>query len=405
MEYRKHVKSYLGVALLLVAVFFAGAYAGYARRPWVDRVMGVTNKDPQVVTTADFSPFWKVWNIINQKYPNPEVAGDQDRVWAAAEGLMSSLNDPYSVFFDPKDAKSFNEQIQGEFTGVGMEVGIKDKLLTVIAPLKNTPAERAGIKAGDKILKINKTATTELSLDKAIEMMRGEKGTTVVLTIAHEGDDAPREVTITRDTITIPTIDHTILTGNVHLISLYSFDANAAALFRTEIANFKQSGATKLIVDLRGNPGGYLDAAIDMASWFLPSGSVIVKEDYGTKRKADVLKSKGYDIFDDTLKMAILVDGGSASASEIFAGALSEHKVAKLVGAQTFGKGSVQELVPVTDDTYAKITIAKWLTPNGVSISEKGLAPDIAIKPAKGDELGKKDAQLDRAIEYVTKGK
>ncbi len=405
MEHKKHLKFYATATIVLVVVFFIGAMAGYSHRPWIDRVMAVTNKDPQVVTQADFSPFWKVWNIINQKYPNPEVATDQDRVWAATQGLVTSLNDPYTVFFPPKDAKSFNEQIQGAFTGVGMEVGIKDKILTVIAPLKNTPAERAGIKSGDKILKIDTTSTADLPLDKAIEMMRGEKGTSVKLTILHDGADAPTELTITRDTITIPTIDHKILPGGVHLISLYSFDASSADLFKAEILKFKQSGDTKLILDLRGNPGGFLDAALDMASWFLPAGTVVVKEDYGSKRAQDILKSKGYDLFDNNLKMAILVDGGSASASEILSGALSEHKVAKLIGTQTFGKGSVQELVPVTDDTYVKVTVAKWLTPKNVSISEKGLTPDIVIKSAKGDEIGKNDAQLDRAIKYVTTGK
>jgi carboxyl-terminal processing protease len=406
MESNKKLTFYASTTLVLAVVFFIGAYAGYSRRPWIDRVMAVTNKEPQVVTTADFSPFWKVWNIINQKALDPSIATDQDRVWEATKGLVASLNDPYTVFFPPKDAKSFNEQIKGEFTGVGMEVGIKDKILTVIAPIKNTPAERAGIKSGDKILKIDDTLTTDLPLDKAIEMMRGtEKGSTVRITILHEGDEATKELTIVRDIISIPTIDHKILAGGVHVISLYSFDASSTTLFRNEIQKFKASGDTKLIVDLRGNPGGYLDSAVDMASWFLPTGSVIVKEDYGAKKSQDILKSRGYNIFDSNLKMAILVDGGSASASEIFAGALSEHHIAKLIGAQTFGKGSVQELVPVTDDTYVKITIAKWLTPNNVSISEKGLTPDIAIKPAKGDKLGENDAQLDRAVLYVTSGK
>ncbi len=156
---------------------------------------------------------------------------------------------------------------------------------------------------------------------------------------------------------------------------------------------------------MRGNPGGYLDSAVDMASWFLPAGTTIVKEDYGAKQSQDILKSKGYNIFGKDLKMAILVDGGSASASEILAGALSEHKIAKLVGLQTFGKGSVQELIPVTDDTYVKVTIAKWLTPNNVSISEKGLTPDLVIKSNKGDAIGKNDAQMDRALKYVTTGK
>ncbi len=405
MENTKNIKFYIGATVVLVLVFITGALAGYSRRPWIDRVMAVSNKEPQVVTDADFAPFWKVWNIINEKYPNPEISNAQDRVWAATQGLMTSLNDPYSVFFPPKDAKSFNEQIKGEFTGVGMEVGIKDGLLTVVAPLKNTPAERAGIKSGDKIIKINETSTADLALDKAIEMMRGEKGTTVTLTIVREGEETSRELSIVRDTISIPTIDHKILLNGVHVISLYSFDANSAALFRKEILSFKESGATQLILDLRGNPGGYLDSAVDMASWFLPAGTTIVKEDYGAKQSQDILKSKGYNIFGKDLKMAILVDGGSASASEILAGALSEHKIAKLVGLQTFGKGSVQELIPVTDDTYVKVTIAKWLTPNNVSISEKGLTPDLVIKSNKGDAIGKNDAQMDRALKYVTTGK
>ncbi len=405
MQHTKNLKFYIVGVGILVLVFAAGALAGYSRRPWIDRVLAVTNKEPQVVTNADFAPFWKVWNIINEKYPTPDVATDQERVWAATQGLMSSLKDPYSVFFPPKDAKSFNEQIKGEFTGVGMEVGIKDGLLTVVAPLKNTPAERAGMKTGDKIIKIDDVSTADLALDKAIEMMRGTKGTTVKLTVVREGEETSREVSIVRDTISIPTIDHKILLNGVHVISLYSFDANSANLFRNEILSFKQSGATQLVLDLRGNPGGYLDSAVDMASWFLPAGTTVVKEDYGTKQSQDVLKSKGYNIFGKDLKMAILVDGGSASASEILAGALSEHKIAKLIGLQTFGKGSVQELIPVTDDTYVKVTIAKWLTPNNVSISEKGLTPNIVVKSNKGDQIGKADAQMDRALQYVTTGK
>jgi carboxyl-terminal processing protease len=254
-------------------------------------------------------------------------------------------------------------------------------------------------------LKINGKSTTDLSLDDAINQIKGAKGTSVTLNIFHENAKAPEDITIVRDTISIPTIDQKVLAGGVHVISLYSFDANSATLFHDEILKFKNSGDTKLVLDLRGNPGGYLDAAVDIASWFLPGGDVVVKENYGSKHPEDVLKSKGYDIFDSKLKMAILVDGGSASASEILSGALSEHNIATLIGTQTFGKGSVQEVVPVTDTTFLKITIAKWFTPNGVSISEKGLTPNIVIKPGKDDEIGKKDAQLDRAVQYVTTGK
>ena len=403
--HKKNWKLYLGTAVILVIVFAAGMYTGYSNRPWIDRISGVSNKDPQVTTGADFGPFWKVWNIINEKSIDPSVATDQDRVWGAIQGLMGSLNDPYSVFFPPQDAKDFNAQISGQFDGVGMEVGVKDNVLTVVSPLKGSPAEKAGIKAGDQILKIGNTVTSNLSLDDAVNMMRGTKGTPVTLTIAREGDTAPRVITIVRDTIAIPTIDQKVLPGGIHVISLYNFDANSAALFHDEILKFKASGDTKLILDLRGNPGGYLDAAVDIASWFLPSDKVVVTENYGSKQPPDVFKSKGYNIFDSNLKMAILVDGGSASASEILSGALSEQGVAKLIGTQTFGKGSVQELVPVTDDTFLKITVAKWYTPDNISISEKGLTPDIVVQPGKNDVIGGQDAQLDRAVQYINTGK
>ena len=290
--HKRNLKTYGAAFVVVILIFVLGVYAGYSRRPWIDRVMAVTNKDPQVTTDADFSPFWKVWNIINQKSIDPKSDTDQDRVWGATQGLMESLNDPYSVFFPPQDAKDFTDQISGQFSGVGMEVGIKDKMLTVIAPLKNSPAEKAGVKAGDVIVKINGTSTADLALDKAINMIKGEKGTSVVLTVARSGDTEPRDITIVRDVIVIPTIDQKILPGGVHVISLYNFDANAASLFHDEIIKFQQSGDTKLILDLRGNPGGYLDAAVDMASWFLPGGETVVKEDYGGKQSPDIYIAK-----------------------------------------------------------------------------------------------------------------
>ncbi len=401
MKYKEYIQSYALQALVIVFVFALGLYAGYERRPWIDRVLAVVHKEPEVVSQADFEPFWKTWNIINEKYPHPNKIQDQERVWGAIQGLVGSLNDPYTVFFPPTDAKEFSDEIQGSFIGIGMEVGIKDKVLTVVSPLKGTPAEKAGMKAGDKILKIDNTITADMTVDKAIKLIRGEKGTVVKLTVFREGESEPKEISITRDTIDIPTIETKDLPGGVRVISLYNFNANSAELFKEEMLKFKKSGITKLIVDLRGNPGGYLDAAIDMASWFLPSGKVIVSEDFGEKQPKEIYRSKGYGILGSNDRMAILVDGGSASASEILAGALSEHAVAKLIGTQTYGKGSVQELIPVTEDTYVKITIAKWLTPKGVSISEKGLTPDIVIKSEKDDEIGKKDTQLDRAIQYV----
>jgi carboxyl-terminal processing protease len=279
---------------------------------------------------------------------------------------------------------------------------MKNKVLTVIAPLKSTPAYNAGIESGDEILKIDKTATTNMSIDDAVNLMRGPKGTTVTLTIYRQGELQPRVIPITRDTINIPTLDTNARKDGIFVISLYSFDANSANLFRGAMQQFVNSGDNKLILDLRGNPGGYLDAAVDMASWFLPGDKTVVTEDYGGKQPSDVFKSKGYNIFaGKNLKFVILIDGGSASASEILSGAMRDNGVAKLVGAQSFGKGSVQEVINITPDTILKVTVARWLTPDGTSISEKGLTPDYPVAITQKDLDAKIDPQMDKAVELL----
>ncbi len=397
-------KIYIRTAVLFVVLFFIlGVYIGKHNRPEIDKVIGISGKETQVATQADFSPFWKVWNTMNEKYPAVSKISDQDRVYGAISGLVNSLNDPYSVFFTPDEAKSFQEEIAGNFDGIGMEVGMKDRILTVIAPLKDTPAYKADIKSGDKILKIDKTITTDLSIEGAIKLIRGPKGTTVTLTIFREGLKQPKEITIVRDTINIPTLDTEIRKDGIFVIKLYSFSANSANLFRDAMKQFADSGSDKLLLDLRGNPGGYLDASVDMASWFLKGGKTVVTEDYGNNKASEIFRSKGYDIFSDKLKFVILIDGGSASASEILAGAMKDNGLAKLVGTQSFGKGSVQEVVDITPGTILKITVAKWLTPNGTSISDKGLTPDYVVKITQKDIDAKKDPQMNKAVELLLK--
>ncbi len=386
--------------LIAIVFFIFGMYVGDKGRPEVEQANTIYNKDSGVISKTDFTPFWKAWNTINEKYPGGDKITDQKRVYGAIAGLMSSLDDPYSVFFPPEEAKMFAEEIAGNFSGVGMEVGIKDKVLTVIAPLKDTPAYKAGIKSGDKILKIDSIVTSGLSIDKAIKLIRGEKGTTVVLTIFREGNKEPKEIKIVRDTINIPTLDTEVKNG-IFIIKLYSFSENSANLFRNAIEQFKTTGGDKLILDLRGNPGGYLDASIDMSSWFLPGGKIVVTEDSGGKKEPENFRSRGYNIFNDKLKFVILLNNGSASASEIIAGAMQDHGRAKLVGEQSYGKGSVQEVVKLTSDTIIKITIAKWLTPNGTSISLKGLTPDYKVELTSKDIEAKKDPQMDKAIELL----
>ncbi|KKS45013.1 MAG: Carboxyl-terminal protease [Parcubacteria group bacterium GW2011_GWA2_42_18] len=356
----KNWKRFIASLIILVGVFVLGVRVGWLNRPEVQKVVDVLNKENEVVSSTDLEPFWKVWNLIDQKYPDAEKIGDQERVWGAVKGLAGSL-----------------------------------------APLKDTPAYKAGIKAGDKILKIDENITDSMSVEKAVSLIRGPKDTTVNLTIFRETDKKPREISITRDRIVIPTLDTKLRSDGIFVISLYNFSGNSSVLFQSALEEFIKSGSDKLILDLRGNPGGYLDTAIDMASWFLPSGKIVVTEDYGTLGKEKVHRSSGYDIFTDQLKMVVLVDGGSASASEILAGALSEHGVAKLVGEQTFGKGSVQELIDVTDDTALKITIAQWLTPNGISISKEGLKPDYEVEITEKDLETDRDPQMEKAMEII----
>ena len=391
--------------VLLAGVFVIGTYVGYKNRPFAARIVGVSGMTNPTVT-ADFEPFWKVWNAIDEKYPEAGDISTQERVYGAISGLMDSLDDPYSVYFPPEDAQDFQETISGSFEGIGMEVGIKEKVLTVIAPLKNTPAERAGIKAGDLILKIDDTVTSDMTVDKAIKLIRGKKGTPVVLTILRKNEESPREVSIIRDTIAIPTIETKLRDDGIFVITLYNFNNSSDVLMERALREFLATGSTKLIIDLRSNPGGYLDAAVNMASFFLPQGEVVVTEDFGKNGDPKAYRSRGFDLI-DTKKVttAILVDGGSASASEILAGALSEHHVATLIGEKTYGKGSVQEVLPVTGDTLLKITVAKWLTPNGVSISKAGLKPDISVTVTEEDIEAERDPIMLRAVEFFKTGK
>lgn len=390
--------------ILLIVIFFGfGIYVGFNNRPEIYKVANILNKETALTTETDFSPFWKVWNSINEKYPNANKISDQDKLYGAISGLVNSLNDPYSVFFNPDETKIFESDIQGNFTGVGMEVGIKDKIITVISPLKNTPAYKADIKSGDKILKIDGINTLGLSIEEAVKLIRGDKGTTVSLIILRDGEKEPKEIKIIRDVINIPTLDTELREDGIFVIKLYSFSANSAELFREALKEFTLTKSNKLLLDLRGNPGGYLDAAISMSSWFLEGSKTVVIEDYGNNTEQKIYKSQGYNIFNNSLKFVILIDGGSASASEILAGAMQDYKKAILVGEQSYGKGSVQEILNITPDTILKITVAKWLTPNGNSISEKGLTPDYEVLITPKDLENNKDPQLDKAVELLNK--
>ncbi len=401
MRELKKIAYFLSVTALVGGVFAAGFFFGCSQRPETGEAANVLNKDALRPAGVDFSPFWTAWNVVESKFVSNDGLDPQKRVWGAIEGMVKSLGDPYSVFFPPQESKMFKEDIQGNFGGVGMEIGVRKGILTVIAPLKGTPAYNAGIKSGDKIVKIDGKLSADMMADEAARLIRGPKGTAVKLTILREGESEPLELEIVRDTIRVPALDTELKEGGIFVIKIYSFSATSANEFRKALREFISSGSGKLILDLRGNPGGYLDAAVDIASWFLPLGKTVAREKFGDGREV-LYKSKGYDIFKN-LPMVILVNKGSASASEILAGALSEHGIATLVGEKTFGKGSVQELVPITDDTSLKITIARWLTPKGKSISKEGLEPDVKIEMTKEDFEEGRDPQMNKAVEILLK--
>ncbi len=436
---RPSVRIVVGI-FFAAALFGSGVFFGYHQRSEASKVVGVVNITDESASTsitapaqelkncidgkgaevpcvlsraevsekssdpADFEQFWKAWNIINDKYvPTKHAAvSNQEKVWGAIGGLANSLGDPYTYFLPPQEKSLFEQDVQGSFGGVGMQIGAKDGFLTVIAPLKGSPAERAGIKKGDKILKIDNATTSEMTVDKALYLIRGKVGEPVNLLLYRDGVKEPFTVKVVRDVIQVPTID-TEKKGDVFIIRLYGFPATGAELFRGALREFAQSGSTKLVLDLRGNPGGYLEVAVDMASWFLPQGKVVVSEEE-KGGIGQVYRSKGYNVFGDNFHFVILADGGSASAAEILAGALQQHGVATLVGTKTFGKGSVQELVPITADTSLKVTIARWITPNGTNLSAGGLEPDVKIDMTKEDIEKGRDPQLDKAIEILEKG-
>lgn len=392
-------------ALLATATFFSGLHIGTEVQQNAN-VFSYFTQEKQVDASVDLDEFWEVWNLLDQKFVTSSTSvplTTEQKVEGAIAGLVRAYGDPYTVYMPPEDAAAFDQDISGNFSGVGMEVGMQDDVITVIAPLPGSPAEKAGFIAGDTIVKINGTSTENMAVDEAVRLIRGEKGTEVTFSVFRKGEDKLLEIKVIRDTITIPTSKTEVKDG-VFIISLYSFNAISEAEMQTALREYVKSKKKKLILDLRGNPGGYLQSAVSIASYFLPIGKTVVRESFGDGSHEEVYRSSGKELGAAAPeKFVVLVDGGSASASEILAGALKEHKVATLIGTQTFGKGSVQELVKLKDNASLKVTVARWLTPNGTSISQGGLAPDIVVERTPEDRTAGKDPQMEAALDFMKK--
>jgi len=350
----------------------------------------------------DFSLFWEAWDKLQEKFADKGKLNIQEMIYGAISGMVKSLEDPYTTFLNPEDTKRFIEDVKGTFEGVGMEIGIKKGQLQVIAPLEGTPAKKAGLRAGDKIIKVDDTLTADITVDEAVNLIRGPKGTEVILSIWREEWGQTKEIKIIRGLIEIPSLKWEIIDENIAYLKLYQFSEKASFDFSKAAIEILASPCQKIILDLRNNPGGYLEIAQEISGWFLERGQIVVIEDFGTGEEQKVYKAQGNTSLAE-YPIVILINQGSASGSEILAGALRDNRGIKLIGEQSFGKGSVQELERLKGGSSLKITVAKWLTPKGELITDVGLEPDIKVEITEEDYEEGRDPQLDKAIEVIQK--
>lgn len=379
----------------IIALFFVVFLAGFSIGK--NQVVCPVCKPEQI----DFSLFWDAYNKLHENFIDPDKIDDQKIIYGAISGMAKSLDDPYTDFFNPDQAKIFSQDLSGSFEGIGVEIGIKNGWLTVITPLKGTPGEKAGLKPGDQIIKIDQKNTQDMSIDESVNLIRGRKGTAVTLTIFREGWNQPKDIKIARDTIKTRTIEWELKDDNIAYIHIYQFGQSLPVDFKKIALEILSSHAQKIVLDLRNNPGGYLEVSQEIAGWFLKSGQTVTIEDSGKGKDQKLYKAEGNAVFVE-YPMVVLINQGSASASEILAGALRDNRKIQLIGEKSFGKGSVQNIVDLADGkSILKVTIAKWLTPAGNSITEIGLNPDIRIEISDDDFKDNKDPQLQKALEII----
>ncbi|PJE58210.1 MAG: S41 family peptidase [Candidatus Portnoybacteria bacterium CG10_big_fil_rev_8_21_14_0_10_36_7] len=402
----KSSRNYVVISIFLILFFGTGYYFGQ-RQP-VPTIYNYNNETQAPATAintasdknnADFNIFWDAWKRLDQNYIDKSKLNAREMMYGAIKGLTQSLGDPYTTFMPPADNKRFSDDISGSFDGIGAEIGIRKNNLVIVAPLEGTPAKKAGIMAGDIITKIDDKSTIDMTIDEAVSLIRGKGNTVVTLAILREGWNSTKDFPITRNTIQIPIVKVDFKDGDIAILRLYHFTENSTFEFNKAIQQIVKAKVKGVILDLRNNPGGYLESSVEIASHFLDKNALVVKESY-TDGREDQFVSKGYGEFAN-IPTVVLTNQGSASAAEILAGALRDQKNIKLIGEKTFGKGSVQQLFQLNDTSSLKITIAKWLTPSGKSISDEGLIPDIEVKLTDTDIEENNDPQIDKALEFI----
>lgn len=388
-------------ALLLIIVFSAGIVIGgyYGENKGSGEV---TNKNAEESTylgqDVDFRMFWQVWNVLKDSYYRQPVS-ETKLFYGALTGMVDSLDDPYTVFFTPTRADEFDEELEGRFEGIGAEIGIKHDVLTIIAPLPNSPAEKAGLHSGDMVLAIDGEDTADIYIEDAVMKIRGEAGTDVVLTIYREGDEATQDISITRGKIDMVSVRTTIREDNIAYVEIFSFAEDTVDLFDEGVDEILDANVDGIILDLRGNSGGYLEAAVYVASRWTGKQVVTIEKD--SKSEESNYYGQGKASLEN-IPTVVLINQGTASGSEIVAGALGDYGMAETVGMPSFGKGSVQQMEKLKDGSAVKITVAEWLTPNGTSFNEAGLVPDYEIEMVGDDYNEDRDPQLDKALELLS---
>jgi len=346
----------------------------------------------------DFDLFWQTWDSLRKNYVDKDKLNEKQMFYGALRGMVSSLGDPYTVFMDPKISQDFSDDLAGTFEGIGAEIGIKNDVLTIIAPLPDMPAEKAGLKASDKVLFIDDKTTMGIFIDEAVNLIRGPKGTEVKLSIAREGEDSILDIFIKRGKIIVKSVRTEMREDDIYVLRIINFNDDTEQLFNQAVSEVIKNDPKGIILDLRNNPGGYLDTAIEVASEWVEDGVVVV-EQYNEERKFEHL-ARGRARLKD-FSTIVLVNEGSASASEIVSGALQDYDKAKIIGMHTFGKGSVQTLTNLNDGSSIKITVAKWLTPEGRSINDEGILPDLEIDLTRENYENNEDPQIKKAIELL----
>lgn len=390
------------IVALAVICFAAGLTTGYSwdnAKSTTPQAVGENPQQQQQNGGIDLGLFWNVVSRINNEYVEAGAIQPDKALYGAIKGMVASLNDSYTVFMDPEESKQFQQDLNGQLEGIGAELGLQDGKLTVLSILKKSPAEKAGLMPKDVIYKIDDNFAEDLSLFEAITKIRGEKGTKITLTLIRESQKDPIIMEISRDTINVESVSYELTDGNIAYVSINQFSDSTAQELSAVISKLLLDGADGVVLDLRYNGGGYLDISVDILSDFIQEGQKVVSLKRRNQNDEDFLTSGHARLAD--LPLVVLINQGSASASEIVAGAIQDLKRGFIIGEQSFGKGSVQEVIKLDDGSSLRMTIAKWVTAKGRDINHVGLTPDMVVKLSREDILAGKDLQKDAALAYV----